>query len=321
MKTMKDFLKYQLECHKSNFKPLIEKIKQSNDFKEIDGLALEIECFMFCFDDYGEYTNAKELFKDFLLEKAKELTDPIEKCTDFLEMKKLRGIIQRLKFSFQTFTLKSALSIQFEIAKKNNAKMIISKIENSTNPDDIINLYNIVSLYIDDYDLNFFDIENRYYICREYGRSFFGTELSPEVEEIKKKLNLCLSKKTDLFMTALDKLFMDSYSENNSFYGSDYLFLSLSSMESILDDNVKTILYDAILKIINGFIKQINESSDLQIVEHLYTEIIYFAEYLPDDIWEEIDFRIQQILQDKGMLYDADDDINLTDIQKILFLR
>lgn len=265
--------------------------------------------------------NAEKLFKDVLLEKAKELTDPIEKCTDFLEIQKLRDTIQGLKFSLQSFTLKAALSIQFEIVKKNNAKMIISKIENNTNPVDIINLYNIVSLYIDDYDLNFFDIENRYYICREYGRSFFGTELSPEVEEIKKKLNLCLMKKSDLFMVALNQLFMDSYRENNSFYGLDYLFLSLTSMERILDDNAKTILYDAMIKVVNDFINQIKDSSDLQTVEHLYTEIIYFENKLPDNIAEEIELRIQQILQNKGMLYDADDDINLTDIQKILFLR
>ena len=197
MKTMEDFFKFKCECSKRNFKPLIDKIKRSSDIKEIDRLALEVENKMFFLRDDA---NAEKLFKDVLLEKAKELTDPIEKCTDFPEIQKLRDTIQGLKFSLQSFTLKAALSIQFEIVKKNNAKMIISKIENNTNPVDIINLYNIVSLYIDDYDLNFFDIENRYYICREYGRSFFGTELSPEVEEIKKKLNLCLMKKSDLFM-------------------------------------------------------------------------------------------------------------------------
>lgn len=321
MASLTEFLhEYLNRDFKSLINALIPKIKQSSDFKEIDELASKIEN-MLHFLEYADYENIKRIFKDELLKKSRELTNPIEKCTDFFEMQKLRDTIQKLKFSLQSYTVKDALSIQFEIAKKNNAKMIISKIENSTNPDDIINLYNIVSLYIDDYDLNFFDIENRYYICREYGRSFFGTELSPEVEEIKQKLNLCLMKKSDLFMVALNQLFMDSYRENNSFYGSDYLFLSLSSMESILDDNVKTILYDAMIKVVNDFINQIKDSSDLQTVEHLYIEIIYFENELPDNIAEEIELRIQQILQDKGMLYDADDDINLTDIQKILFLR
>ena len=318
MKTMEDFFKFQCECSKRNFKPLIDKIKRSSDIKEIDRLALEVENKMFFLRDDA---SAEKLFKDVLLEKAKELTDPIEKCTDFPEMQKLRDTIQGLKFSLQSFTLKAALSIQFEIVKKNNAKMIISKIENSTNPDDIINLYNIVSLYIDDYDLSFLGSRARRCYWQEYGPMFFNTELSPEVEEIKQKLNLCLMKKSDLFMVALNQLFMDSYSENNSFYGSEYLFLSLTSMESILDDNAKTILYDAMIKVVNDFINQINESFDLQTVEHLYTEIIYFENKLPDNIAEEIELRIQQILQNKGMLYDEDDDINLTDIQKILFLK
>ena len=43
-----------------------------------------------------------------------------------------------------------------------------------------------------------------------------------------------------------------------------------------------------------AIINKIKDSSDLQTVEHLYTEIIYFAEYLPDDIWEEIDLCFQQ---------------------------
>ena len=173
MKTMEDFFKFQCECSKRNFKPLIDKIKRSSDIIEIDRLALEVENKMFFLRDDA---SAEKLFKDVLLEKVKELTDPIEKCTDFLEMQKLRDTIQGLKFSLQSFTLKAALSIQFEIVKKNNAKMIISKIENSTNPDDIINLYNIVSLYIDDYDLSFLGSRARRCYWQEYGRMFFNTE-------------------------------------------------------------------------------------------------------------------------------------------------